>query len=63
MEIFTYIDDLTESIKRLINHSPKKSDTTDDNKSTIAPYRILNIGNEKAIELQSIRKNFRKSYR
>lgn len=58
---FTYIDDLTESIKRLINHSPKKkSDTADDNKSSIAPYRILNIGNEKAIELSQFIKTLEK---
>jgi UDP-glucuronate 4-epimerase len=49
---FTYIDDLTESIMRLINLSPNKTpDIVDDNISKIAPYRILNIGNEKAIEL------------
>jgi UDP-glucuronate 4-epimerase len=37
---------------RLINLSPNKTpNIADDNISKIAPYRILNIGNEKAIEL------------
>lgn len=53
---FTYIDDIVESIVRLIKQPSEKS--TDWNAqlpkpstSGVAPYRIYNIGNERPVEL------------
>jgi UDP-glucuronate 4-epimerase len=43
---FTFIDDVTESIKRLINHPPKVSNI---NQKYL--YNIFNIGNSKPVEL------------
>ena len=49
---FTYIDDLVFSIKSLIDKNPSiKSKITDDSLSPVAPYRIVNIGNQKAVKL------------
>ena len=48
---FTYVDDLVKSISLLINNIPRQpSNQTDiekDNISTVAPFRIINIGNSK----------------
>lgn len=46
---FTYIDDVTESIARLIKKSPEKCSSHDSN--AIAPFRILNIGNSNPVKL------------
>ena len=50
---FTYIDDLTRSIRLLIDSPPVKgapvSDT--DSLSPQAPHRIVNIGNEQPVQL------------
>ena len=50
---FTYIDDLVNAIRLLIdvipdtkNLLPKKSDVV-DSKSNVAPFRVINIGNSK----------------
>ena len=52
---FTYVDDITESILRLIPKPPEKNDDWDaidpDPSSSSAPYRILNIGNSKPISI------------
>lgn len=52
---FTYVDDITESILRLIPKPPQQNDTWDavnpDPSSSSAPYRILNIGNSKPISI------------
>ena len=56
---FTYIDDLTEGMKLLINHVPSLEFNDDvssnslDSKSPAAPFRIVNIGNSKPISLLS----------
>lgn len=45
---FTYIDDIVESIVRLIDKVPVKDDTWNESKgssSSFAPYKIFNIGN------------------
>ena len=52
---FTYVDDITESIERLIQ-KPAKSNTDWDSdnpeiSSSSAPYRIFNIGNGKPTNL------------
>ena len=52
---FTYIDDLVHSIYLLINKIPFNSSDTEnlskDNVSTVAPYRVVNIGNSTKIKL------------
>lgn len=44
---FTYIDDVIESIMRLINKIPQKNKgwSNDDVRTSFAPYRVINIGN------------------
>jgi UDP-glucuronate 4-epimerase len=52
---FTYVDDIVENIYRLLEKPPVKNDLIDkSNMSTgesFAPYRILNIGSSKPVEL------------
>lgn len=52
---FTYIDDLVLSIKKLMNVVPtlqkKKSKFLNDSLSSVAPFRIVNIGSSKKIKL------------
>ena len=53
---FTYIDDVTRSIELLINKAPsqnKKSNYKNDSLSSVAPYRIINIGNQKRVYLKN----------
>ncbi|MGL5378778.1 NAD-dependent epimerase [Clostridium sp.] len=53
---FTYIDDITESIYKLIPLAPKANDkwTGEDGISTsFAPYKIYNIGNSNPVKLES----------
>ncbi|MDA8997313.1 GDP-mannose 4,6-dehydratase [bacterium] len=52
---FTYIDDVTKSIELLINKAPsqnKKSNYKNDSLSSVAPYRVINIGNQKKVYLK-----------
>ena len=52
---FTYIDDVTKSIELLINKAPsqsKKSNYKNDSLSNVAPFRIINIGNQKKVYLK-----------
>lgn len=50
---FTYVDDIVESIILLINKAPKtkKNFLFNDPSESSAPYRILNIGNNKPVKL------------
>ena len=52
---FTYVDDIVESIARLVPKVPMPdknwSGLTPDPASSFAPYRVYNIGNNKPIEL------------
>ncbi|MEM6482860.1 MAG: NAD-dependent epimerase/dehydratase family protein, partial [Pseudomonadota bacterium] len=55
---FTYIDDLVEGIRRLIDAVPPAPDATDpaipgDNLSAVAPYRVVNIGNSEPVALMA----------
>ena len=53
---FTYIDDVTKSIELLINKAPlkkKKSNYKNDSLSSVAPFRIINIGNQKKVYLKN----------
>jgi UDP-glucuronate 4-epimerase len=52
---FTYIDDVVEGVVRLINKKPEPnfawSGDNPDTGTSLAPYKIYNIGNNKPIEL------------
>jgi UDP-glucuronate 4-epimerase len=52
---FTYVDDIVESISRLVSKIPlpdkKWSGLAPDPASSFAPYRVYNIGNNKPVEL------------
>lgn len=50
---FTYIDDLVEAIRLLIDARPDSDDSglRRDSKSPVAPWRIVNIGNSEAVQL------------
>jgi UDP-glucuronate 4-epimerase len=53
---FTYIDDVTKSIELLINKIPSqknKKKYKDDSLSNVAPFRIINIGNQKKVYLKN----------
>ena len=53
---FTYIDDIVNAIYLLINKAPslrQLGKIRNDSLSTVAPFRILNIGNTDKIFLQS----------
>ena len=51
---FTYIDDVTKSIQLLISKIPSKKNKKykNDSLSNVAPYRVINIGNQKKIYLK-----------
>ena len=53
---FTYIEDLVESLSRLVEHVPRLTKTGDkivanDSLSPVAPFRIINIGNSRPVKL------------
>lgn len=49
---FTYIDDIVNSIHKLLKISPsEKNRVSNDSLSKIAPYRVVNIGNQSSIKL------------
>ena len=52
---FTYIDDIVESIFRLMSKPPKRNQQWDSNNpeinSSSAPYKIFNIGNGKPVKV------------
>jgi UDP-glucuronate 4-epimerase len=54
---FTYIDDLVEGIRRLIDTPPLPVEArsgdiaANDSLSAVAPWRVVNIGNAKPVEL------------
>ncbi|MFY0690826.1 MAG: NAD-dependent epimerase/dehydratase family protein [Paracoccaceae bacterium] len=53
---FTYVDDLVAGIRLLIDAVPKRPDSPEeiadgDSLSPVAPYRIVNIGNGKPVNL------------
>jgi UDP-glucuronate 4-epimerase len=51
---FTYIDDVTEAVIRLIDHVPSGQATATDPASSTAPWRIFNVGNNRAEALQDV---------
>jgi len=54
---FTYVDDIVESIKRLIPLPPQKNPDWDSNSAptptSSVPYRVLNIGNSHPVQLSA----------
>jgi len=52
---FTYIDDITEGLKRLLRNIPEPNENWDGKHpnpaSSSAPYRIFNIGNSRPVKL------------
>jgi len=48
---FTFIDDLVESIVRLIEVPPGDTPVEGDNLSPVAPFRVVNIGQGKPVKL------------
>jgi UDP-glucuronate 4-epimerase len=53
---FTYIDDLVEAIRKLIDTPPKRPSgpgaiSDGDSLSPVAPWRVVNIGNSQAVKL------------
>ena len=53
---FTYVDDIVKAICLLINEVPDNIKTdqnfnSNDTLSTVAPWRVVNIGNTKPVEL------------
>ncbi len=60
---FTYIDDIVNGIKLLINKPPnikQKNKLRNDSLSSVAPFRILNIGNTKKVYLLEFIKHIEK---
>jgi UDP-glucuronate 4-epimerase len=48
---FTYVDDLVEGIRRLIDVVPGGAPVEGDSLSPVAPYRVVNIGNSAPVQL------------
>ncbi len=55
---FTYVDDVTESVVRLVDHVPQPnaawSGDAPDPASSSAPWRIYNIGNDRTVEVKRV---------
>ena len=63
---YTYIDDITDGIYRLLNKIPPlnfKKKFRNDSLSPVAPFRILNIGNTKKVYLLDFIKQIEKELR
>ena len=64
---FTYIDDLVEAIFRLISATPSikedsiEIESSNDSKSLVAPFRVVNIGNSNAVKLTDFISAFEKA--
>ena len=57
---FTYIDDVVKSVELLINKAPKNKRYLNDSLSDVAPFRIVNIGNQKKVYLKDFIKELEK---
>lgn len=55
---FTYVDDVTEAIARLIDHAPvgrtRAPDETPDPGTSAAPWRVVNVGNNHPEDLSKV---------
>ena len=59
MRDFTYVEDLVEAIRRLMDAPPVRPDTPDaivegDSLSPVAPWRVVNIGNASPVQLMDM---------
>jgi len=54
---FTYIDDIVEGVVRTMDHTAKPNEAWDaanpDSATSMAPYRLYNIGNSQPVDLMS----------
>lgn len=53
---FTYVDDLVEAVRRLVDAVPQRPESAEDiaegdSLSPVAPWRVVNIGNSQPVEL------------
>ena len=50
---FTYIDDLIQSVRLLMDQPPDRTESVirNDSKSDVAPFRLVNIGNSEPVSL------------
>lgn len=55
---FTYVDDVVEAVVRLVDHiptpNPAWSGGAPDPSSSLAPWRVYNIGNNRAVEVSRV---------
>ena len=55
---FTYVDDVTEAVVRLVDHlpvpNPAWSGDAPDPATSLAPWRIYNIGNNRTVEVSRV---------
>jgi UDP-glucuronate 4-epimerase len=51
---FTYIDDVTEAVVRLMDHVPQEGSGEGGPGASAAPWRVYNIGNNKPEELMTV---------
>ena len=59
MRDFTFVEDLVEAVRRLIDAVPVRPDTPDeipegDSLSPVAPWRVVNIGNSQPVRLDAM---------
>lgn len=59
---FTYIDDITAAIEKIIEKTPQKKELKDiDSSSSTAAYKIYNIGRSNPVQLMDIIENIEKN--
>lgn len=51
---FTYVDDVTEAVVRLMDHVPQPGGSVDSPATSNAPWRVYNIGNNRPEELMKV---------
>lgn len=55
---FTYVDDVTEAVERVIARAPAKTDRPPDGAldpaTSTAPWRVYNIGNNRSVEVSRV---------
>jgi UDP-glucuronate 4-epimerase len=51
---FTYIDDVSEAVVRLMDHVPQQGGSLDSPGTSNAPWRVYNIGNNRPEELMKV---------
>ncbi len=59
MRDFTYVEDLVEAVRRLVDTTPQRPDSPEDiaegdSLSPVAPWRVVNIGNSQPVQLDAM---------